>query len=401
MFENKKANIVLALLIAISLWAYVTGSVNPEITSKFMNIPIKFINEDSLTSNGLAIDSIENAYIDVTVSGTRTDVKDLENNDIKVVADMYNRYMGDNYVPLEVTLPKGIELESKSIDKIHVVIGELTSRNFKIEVDTEGTLDSEMALGATKIDPEETTVVGTEKNLDLIDKVVARFDATQASEKVESYQCDVAMEDRNGGVVNFVTPARDTVTVTTKLEQVKKVPLKVNVIGEPAEGYQVGKIKEPGTVKIVGNSDVIEKIDEIQAEDIDISGLSETKEFLLEFKLPEGVRINNEKSLVVTVNIEAPVDKTFVYNSNMIEINNLDDDLDGEILDSVKVFISGKDSVVEGLVRENVVISVDASGLREGTHSVDVLAVLRSDNHEDKVTITCEPATVNLVITEK
>ena len=401
MFKSKKANIVLALLISISLWAYVTGSVNPEISSKFVNIPIKFINEDSLTSNGLAIDSIENAYIDVTVRGTRTDVKDLEEEDIKVVADMYNRYMGNNYVPIEVNLPKGIELESKSIDKIHVVIGAMIHKDFDIEVDTEGTLESGYALGETELSPDVMRVTGTEKNLNHVNKVVARLDASQVNEEEGSYQCDLNMLDRNGNKVNFVAPVNDTVMVTTKLEKIKKVPLKVNVVGEPAEGYEKGDVNYPTEVNIVGRSKTIDAIDEIQAKDVDIDGLGESKDFLLEFNLPEGVRIASDKSLSIHVDIIAPKEKTFVYNPHRIEIKNLAEGYEGKLLDDVKIKVKGDQEIIERIVSENIVIAVDADGLGAGEHPVTVQAYFKSQQFGDDVTIAIENETVTLVIEQK
>ena len=48
MLKSKKFNIVLALIIAIALWAYVLGEVNPESTATVKNIPINFTNQESL-----------------------------------------------------------------------------------------------------------------------------------------------------------------------------------------------------------------------------------------------------------------------------------------------------------------------------------------------------------------
>ena len=398
MFKSKKANIVLALLIAISLWAYVTGSVNPEITNKFVNIPIKFVNEDSLSSNGLAIESIENTYVDVTVSGTRTDIKDMEAEDIRVVADMYNRNIGNNYVPIEVDLPKGIELDNKSIEKVHVVIGELATREYDIQVDTGTTLEKGMGLGDTEIVPGKTLVMGTVNNLNNIDRVVAKLDAGQLAEEPSSYRCDVEAINRNGGKVNFVKPENDRVTVNTRLVARKKVPLKVNIVGVALDGYEVGDIEQPTSIFITGKKSIIEDIEEVKAKDINIKGMSESKIFPLEFELPDGVHIANKERLHVKVNIDAPKEKSFVLEPNRIEVINLQDGYNAEVMDSVRVTIKGNKNIVEEIVRENILVTVDAAGLEEGDHQAKVVASFKNENRNDNISFKVDRDTVGIRI---
>lgn len=400
MFKSKKANIVLALLISISLWAYVTGSVNPEVSKKFINVPIKIINESSLTANGLAIDSIESEYVDITVRGTRSHVKDLEESDIKVTADMYNRYMGNNYVPLEVNLPKGVEMESKSMEKINIVVGEMESREFDIGVDTDSSLASGTSLGKTEINPNKTLVYGTSNNLNLIDRVVARVDASQLTEDEEVYNCDVFLLNKNGAEVDFVSPENDTVTVTTKLESSKKVPVRVNIVGKPADGFEIGQIEQPGKVTVIGRAEDIKDIEEIVADDIDITGLRKTKTFPLEFSVPENIKVSSDESLSVKVMIEAPKKTSFVINPDEIVVKNLGEGLTANVIDDVRVIVKGKDDVIEQIVKDSLMVSVDASGLEEGEHQVDVLVSVKDGVKEDDIEIQTDKKTVGIVITQ-
>lgn len=400
MFKSKKANIVLALLISISLWAYVTGSVNPEITKKFVNIPIKFVNEDSLSSSGLAIESIENTYVDITVSGARTDVKDVEPESIRVVADMYNRNAGNNYVPIEVDLPKGIELENKSIEKVHVVIGELMTREYDIQVDTGNTLEKGMALGDTEVIPEKTVVMGTESNLNNIDRVVAKLDAAQVSEEEKGYRCEVEAINKNGGRVSFVTPEIDKVTVNTKLVARKKVPLNVNIVGEVAEGYEVEEIEKPTSVLISGSKKELKGITEINAKDINIEGMSESKTFPLQFKLPKGVHVVDQEKLEVKVNIDAPKEKSFVLEPNKIEVINLEEGLEAEVLDSVRVTIRGSKEKLDKVVRENILVTADAKGLDEGEHQVRITVSFKNQDRNEDITFKVDTDTIGIKITK-
>ena len=51
MLDNKKFNIVLSVLIAIGIWAYVIGETNPTDTKTYRDVPIQFLGEESLDEN--------------------------------------------------------------------------------------------------------------------------------------------------------------------------------------------------------------------------------------------------------------------------------------------------------------------------------------------------------------
>ena len=54
MLKNDRINMILALLIAIGLWVYVVGVENPEKDIQIKDVPITFINEETLEENGLS-----------------------------------------------------------------------------------------------------------------------------------------------------------------------------------------------------------------------------------------------------------------------------------------------------------------------------------------------------------
>ena len=55
MLRNKNIVRILSLLIAVVLWAYVMGEINPETTIKFKNINVEILNQESLEDRGLAL----------------------------------------------------------------------------------------------------------------------------------------------------------------------------------------------------------------------------------------------------------------------------------------------------------------------------------------------------------
>ena len=81
MLKNKNLNIIFAIIIAVSLWAYVLGDVNPTTSVTVKDVPVKFINQETLADqNMIVLDSSEDT-IDITVTGPRTEATKVKQSD--------------------------------------------------------------------------------------------------------------------------------------------------------------------------------------------------------------------------------------------------------------------------------------------------------------------------------
>lgn len=399
MFKSNRRNVVIALLVAICLWGYVTGSVNPESTQKFVQVPIEFINEDNLYSNNLAIDSVELDAVDISVRGSRTAISKLKADDIHVVADLYDRNKGNNYVSLDVELPRGITLDSVSQEKIVVQIDDLESEKFDVEAEASGELPDGMVLGAAEVEPDEVTVYGTSGNLVKIDKAVAMIDGEELDEDSRSYKADVVLQDQAGTMVKYVTPSVNQVEVNVNLERYKRVALLAETTGEPPEGYEVEKIEIPEYVYIVGKSKAVNKISSLTAGDIDLSQITESGKVELDIPLPEGVRIKDNRKVYATITMGETQEKTLTFQPDEISVTGADDSYNVEILGPVNVVLRGSTSALNGLSKGDVTVSADVSGLGKGDHRVEVNVQIKGG--ADGVTAEADPEKVSIYMEEK
>ena len=74
MLKSKKFNIILAILVAIALWAFVLGDVNPDTTSTIRDVPVTFTNQDALEAEGLTIYQSSVQTVNIHINGRRNDV---------------------------------------------------------------------------------------------------------------------------------------------------------------------------------------------------------------------------------------------------------------------------------------------------------------------------------------
>lgn len=70
--KSKRFNIILALIAAVALWAYVLGEINPT-RAPSSEIYRNSINEEALEAEGLTIVSVSAETVNVTISGQNGD----------------------------------------------------------------------------------------------------------------------------------------------------------------------------------------------------------------------------------------------------------------------------------------------------------------------------------------
>ncbi len=392
MLKNKRVNILIALLIAICLWAYVTGAVDPNTTKKFTEVPIQLINEESLAQDGLAVDSTDIKSIDVSLKGNRADISKISKDDIKVTADLYGRHKGSNYITLDVQLPNGIELDSKSEDRILISIGELTTKEVSVEIKLTGDVAEDTTLGDASVSPSKMVVYGTKDNIDKVDHVQASINAKVLQSKETTHDASVEAVDSKETAVDYVTTAKEEVSVTARLLKIKKVSLKADVVGSVADGYELEEVEVPENIEIVGDEEALAKITSVTAEDIDISGISKNESIKISVKLPDGVEIKGG-AVYATVKLSGADTKTFTIDGSDIKKTGLADGFEATITQDVTVSVSGKKQVISEMTKSDVVLTVDLSDLSEGRHSVTVNAASK-----EGVTYKISPTRVTVTI---
>ena len=109
MLSNERLRLVLSLLLAVVLWGYVAGAVDPQTTKHFGNVPIVYIGEETLTEAGLA--APEEVTADILLGGHRSDLVALKKGDIVITADLSEAKEGENEIELNVEAPSGVRVE--------------------------------------------------------------------------------------------------------------------------------------------------------------------------------------------------------------------------------------------------------------------------------------------------
>ena len=372
MFNNNKVNMIISLLCAIALWFYVVGQVDPQTEKKIADIPIEFINEDSLTDYGLAVSDIDYDTAVVTVKGSRGDLSKIDAGDIRVTADLRDLHRGTNTVTLKASVPRHAELVATNPETVDIVVQSRVTESKPVEVKFRGETEDGSEPGNISISPDNVQVTGAESQVAKVESVVATVDLDDVSGDQRTLIAKVSPVNKDGKKVSNISLSTDTVEVTCEMLAIKEVDLKVKTVGKVPDDIQVDKIEMPDKVFIRGEKDILDDIDSITAADVDISSVKETTELPLDLDLPYGVeRAEQSLDICVKVIVKELASHELEISSSNVKLEGVAEGLTATMEEiPLKVTVKGSDEDLETLTEDDIVLTADLSEKGEGTHTV-------------------------------
>lgn len=396
MLKSKKFNIVLALIIAIALWAYVLGEVNPESSVTIKNVPINFTNQDSLEDTGLTLLKSSDTTININISGKRTVITKADADDFSVTADIEGLKKGENTVRLNISGPDDVKIEHVNIEKVKVEIDELATSEKDVKVVINGQPGDDKEADIIEQSLDTVKVTGAKTLVDKVDKVNAVVELKNIGSEMSSFDTELTPVDKGGLQVLNVRLGNSKVKITAVMLNKKTVNLNVPVTGENS-GDVERIVSVPKTVMIKGTEDALKDITEITCKTLDVSGVYSNTSIELIPQLPDGVKLSDDSDgISAKVTVKDLSKKTFEFGQNDINLLNKSEGLTYTV-NTAKLSVEaiGRENVINELSAADFTVSADVSGLGKGMHTVTVVVtcgkdILSAELSVERVEITIE-----------
>jgi YbbR domain-containing protein len=150
----------------------------------------------------------------------------------------------------------------------------------------------------------------------------------------------------------------------------RTLPVNPIITGNPAAGFEIESVTvDPPTALVVGDADDLAKLDEVDTDPIPMTGVSADETVVVGLALPTGVAAVDDTPITVSIKIR-PVTgtRTFSAGLHLVGANNtLTYSLS---VDHVLVTIGGSTADLDRLSGAALVMDLDVSGLKAGTHEV-------------------------------
>ena len=402
---------ILSVIFAFTLWFIVVIVTDPYKTVVISDIPIKVINEDEITGQGIgqiySVVSPQDRTVSVRVYGQKSKVDKLTASDINAVVDFgVVSSVGAAYI--EVTEPEGVTIMSKIPEMMKIDVEALQEKTFDVALEVSGVAADGYIINDARISPNVTKVTAPESVMQKIAKVGIKVDVSGLSSDINSFR-KVVLYDSAGKAIDYekddsISLSVSEVQTYVETYMIKEVPLEIHPGGEMQDNIVLMNFScEPESVVLKGRKSDLATIDSIvipkESGAVDLSNVTESGNMSVDVSMfiPSGVYFMNEGDETVTVHyqVERIVEKTFNVAVSDISFTNRPNNVEVEFADDVKsieITVEGYETDIKTLTLESVAPYVNLLNAIEGNSFYQVRVRTSAD-----FTLVGEPI-VNLVI---
>ena len=105
--KSNKVLMLISLLVAIALWMFVMGNVDPQISERVSGIKVEMEGTDTLNDQDLTATINKPKVVNVTIEGKRSQIIKAKKKGIKAYIDVSTCDYGKNEAEIYVRIPDG------------------------------------------------------------------------------------------------------------------------------------------------------------------------------------------------------------------------------------------------------------------------------------------------------
>ena len=405
---------LLALLLGFLVWLLILNTEDPVETRDITDIVITEINAEQITEAGKAYSFEDDVNtVSVRVRGKSSLVSRLTRNDFSAVVDL-SKLSITGAVTADVTCPRYAGLEITPIGSstvLNVEIEDVLKKSFNVRVVTSSNAPAGKYIGTGTATPNLVTVSGPASVVEQIKEAVVDVSVTSFNAGDITTDSELVLRRSNGDEVktSSLTISQNTISVTVPIYNTKSVPVKLEVSGEPAEGYELISYEyEPKEITLAGPDEALAGIDEITLQTYDLSGAKASVEDTITVssdmteELPSGVLFTDtEPEIAFAADIQPIIEKTIDISLDKVLLNNTKTgysyeksaSLSDNTSTTVSITVSGAKEYVDQLTAANLNVSADCSKCTSGNNTIVLTVEL-----DNGLTLT-EPVAINVKMT--
>jgi YbbR domain-containing protein len=256
--------------------------------------------------------------------------------------------------------------------QITVAVDRLTSRSVPIKAVIVGTVPTSLDLGDPVVDQPNATVTGPQALVSRVAEVDARVTVDPSGIDVNR-MVDLVAVDAEGNELSPVdiepTSIRVRIPVFTD-RKTRTIPVSPVVVGTPAAGFEVVSVSvDPVVAQVEGDANDLAGLDQADTSPVSVSGASSDVIQRVALALPNGVQAIGDGTVQVTVRIRA-VTATRTFEAGLVLSGANPDKAYAISTDHVLVTIGGSVADLDRLAGGTLVLTLDVTGLNDGSHKV-------------------------------
>lgn len=379
--RRKALQVIASILVAIAVWVYVDVEKAPDRTKTIRDIPVEFSGESTtLADKNLMLLSGYDTTVDLTIKGPKRELVKISKDNVRLVASTSSiDSVGVHTLRWDPIYPDGVQSSALTVDwaskyKVTVTVGELYTKEVPVNCTVTGQVADGYFTGETVLDP--TSLVLRGQRDDLLNVAYAKLTvdisgATRSviqTESVQLYDNDDNPVDNSNIRTNASLIQAKVPVLTTK-----EVSLAVELSGVPGvAGQSIKTTVSPTSVRLIGEADVLENINEIVLATLYIEDLELWQQNSYVVTAPDGTWLANSNEVAtVEISMEGIGETTVTVDA--FSYTNVPSGLYPEVMGSLDVRLWGLSDELAELDASALTATADLSSVTEpGSHRVPV-----------------------------
>lgn len=372
--DSKLFWVIFSLVASLIIWVYVTSAENDTVSVTLRGVQLELVGEEALKeSKNLVITDIDTSTVTVVIQGPRRAVLPLSASDILAQIDV-SKLTLSSYTSLQYTIsyPEGtntsnVRVVSKYPETVSFVASQMATKTIQVRGSFDGSLAEDCTAELPVFEPSTIVVSGPEAYLKNVSYAWVTF-GDSAVNSTYSVQTGYSILDSNGVECSstHLSFSTDVITATLPILRTREVPLAVNLVdGGGATEANVKLTIEPETIKLAGDSSVLDGLNRIVLATINLadftSSFTDTYVIVIDDELKNLTGISEAKVTVELVGLET---RNFTVN-NISCINVTDGFIADIVTKSLNVSLRGPAASLAQVQKENIRAVADLDDFKE------------------------------------
>lgn len=396
--KNKLHIKIICLILSILSWFFVMDSLDKTVTNKFVDLPVEILGVEQIENQNLIIGEIENAQVDVSLTGPWRKIMSLSEKDITLTAALTGSTKGSVAIPIEVRLSDSTVAVDLSEKIMRVELDAIETEKRPVRTELTGTAPNGVEIGELVAKQTEVSVTGPSKLL----KTVAYVDAIgEIGDNKTSFTSFMQLTPRNDKdeTVEGVDVVEAFVEVEVPFIVSKEVPIELVFIQAFGDKHKlVSHSISPEKVTIRGEKSLIDKTESIPTREYTLAS-STPVEIALNLIVPSGITASIDKT-TAQFEVQQIESRTFNYKVSQVAILNQNEAYSYEFEDKnllIRVDVRDSREVLNEFQAGDLKLSIDVTNMAPGVWRT----AIKLDGLPAGSTATADPSSLPIVIQEK
>ncbi|RIK38297.1 MAG: hypothetical protein DCC55_21565 [Chloroflexi bacterium] len=370
-FIGHLGTLLLSIVMGLIVWLIAINQENPLVTQVLperVAIETRNLNSGLRPTRDLSRESVQ-----VTLQAPRSVWNRLQPRQITAYVELGGVGPGTHTVPVEVTVANPeVVVTEREPEQLTIQLDEVVTKTVQVQA----TIMDNTGVGydwqPPQVNPTTVTVRGPASQVAQIVAAEAQVYLRGAKSQVERFQNLEAIDGQNRPVaqIEILPPMVEVVVPVERWPGRKEVAVRVDLEGQPAEGYRLGPLKvDPNMVVLRGNSDVLDNLGFVETEPVSVDGATGDLRAQARLLLPEGVTAFEGDVVDVIVGVIPVEDSTRITLRPIVR--GLPPGLRSTVaLDTMDIIVSGPKSILDALESDDVFVILNLDNYSIGAHVV-------------------------------